>query len=447
MEILIYTVAVLVVAVVLFLLVEQPYFLIAPLTFATFYVFNIEIPFPIDSRGLLVLLIFLRLYIFDKENMVLVNDHLFRNKIFLMIIFFLIFELIVPISEGEKFISYLKEILLIIVSVIIGFLGMQNNIGKKSFLIGLFFAGILSSIDLIFTFFTTGELNIIRVIDLLMGNKVIGNHNYPGLLSGVAFLFAYICLSRNIFNKFLMFAVMVFLFIGMLFSTSRSTLGGVIFVFFMINFFERDFRVKIKRIYLSIFILLLLYVGGLFYFQFTGIPNNRFTFQGVFYYRLYSEPLQYFGKSQLSFNPYTGELIEGSMNFRSEKWKKDLLKFFKNDPAHQFFGLGPGGYLEISEKVYNKWNNVKGQYAAHNGYIFILIERGFLGLFLFLAIIITLSFYLLKKSFYSEVQFPFVYLFIAIVFYSIGQNSELTSRFVFMLIGGLIYSAYFERNE
>lgn len=53
---------------------------------------------------------------------------------------FLIFELIVPISEGEKFISYLKEILLIIVSVIIGFLGMQNNIGKKSFLIGLFFA-------------------------------------------------------------------------------------------------------------------------------------------------------------------------------------------------------------------------------------------------------------------------------------------------------------------
>lgn len=86
-------------------------------------------------------------------------------------------------------------------------------------------------------FFTTGELNIIRVIDLLMGNKVIGNHNYPGLLSGVAFLFAYICLSRNIFNKFLMFAVMVFLFIGMLFSTSRSTLGGVIFVF-MINFLK-----------------------------------------------------------------------------------------------------------------------------------------------------------------------------------------------------------------
>ncbi len=171
----------------LFLIVERPYYIVAILVFLTFYVFNIETPLPIDVRGILILILFLRLCLFDKDNLELVFNKLFLNMFFWLILIFLFAELLVPIATSGKIFGTLKEIILSIVVLILGFITLSNEQGRMAFLFGILSAGILSSFDIFFTFTFFRDLDIVSILDLLSGNQVILNHNYPGFLAGVCF--------------------------------------------------------------------------------------------------------------------------------------------------------------------------------------------------------------------------------------------------------------------
>ena len=205
----------------------------------SFYVFNIETPLPLDVRGFLILILFFRLFLFDKDNMTLVYDTLITNVFFWLIVIFLFTQLIVPIIYGGKFLGILKEIILSIVVLIIGYITLSNNVGRIAFLIGIIAAGILSSFDIFFTFMFFGNLDIVRILDLFSGNQVVLNHNYPGFLAGVGLIYIYIVWKRYNFNRFILITAGLILAAGTLLSTSRSAFLAIFLIFILLNFISR----------------------------------------------------------------------------------------------------------------------------------------------------------------------------------------------------------------
>lgn len=431
----------------LFLIVERPYYIVAILVFLTFYVFNIETPLPTDVRGILILILFLRLCLFDKDNLELVFNKLFLNMFFWLILIFLFAELLVPIATSGKIFGTLKEIILSIVILILGFITLSNEQGRMAFLFGILSAGILSSFDVFFTFTFFRDLNIVRILDILSGNKVILNHNYPGFLAGVSLIYIYLLWVRNKFNRNILVLIAIILSAGVLLSTSRSTLLALLLVFILLHFVEKDLRTKIRIIFITGIGLVTLIVG-LFMIYELGIFSKEYrTFSGKFYFRLFEEPMQAIGIKEAGFNQWTGERLGGSVKFRSEKWAKDLDKFFNKDLSTQFWGLGPGGYSKISEKVYRASGNVRYQLAAHNGYLIIMFERGYFGLILYLVLVVGLFIKYTKVSSQNFLKIPVIYLIVMVLIYSFGQNSELISRYMYLAFGGLLSDLYVRYDD
>jgi hypothetical protein len=177
-----------------------------------------------------------------------------------------------------------------------------------------------------------------------------------------------------------------------------------------------------------------------FYFIYTTFLSGKASnfYVDKIYYRLYEEPLQLLGGEEGEFDKWTGQRIRGSILFRADKWDSEFKKFSKLNLITQFFGLGPAGYQVIAEKIYRPSGNVRDQLPPHNGYLLILLERGILGLLLFLIIIFSISISAIKVSKADIISLPFVYILLIIVLYSFGQNAELTSAYTYLIFGCVI---------
>jgi hypothetical protein len=178
--------------------------------------------------------------------------------------------------------------------------------------------------------------------------------------------------------------------------------------------------------------------------------QGKTQFVDKIYYRLIDEPLQIVGLSNSNFDIYSGKKVEGSMKFRAAKWAEDFNKFKKLNFEVQAFGLGPKGLKEISRKEYTRTGAFKRQLAAHNGYLIVLIERGIVGLLLYLIIIISISASTYKVIKYYQLTTPVIYLFLFIIIYSFAQNAELVSPSVYLILGGIlgnIYSANYDDSS
>ena len=154
--------------------------------------------------------------------------------------------------------------------------------------------------------------------------------------------------------------------------------------------------------------------------------------------------MQMFGLSDSKqFDIYSQKKREGSIKFRAEKWEEDFNKYTDLDFTIQLFGIGVNKYHKISEKRWGVWDNFKGTYAAHNGYLIILVERGILGLILFLAIIFQLTSSSFKVIKINQVRTPVIYLFLFIALYSFSQNEELVNIYSYLFMGGAIGNIYY----
>jgi len=440
MEIVLYPFAVIVVSILVFIWVERPYLLGGVILFMLLYQFNIETPLPLDARGLLTLSLFVRLYVFDKENMLLINRNLLKNKYFWLLVAFIFIILVFPIIHSEKITKHLKTTFLAVINLIIGFLLVKTEDGRKALIFGILLAGILSAIDLIFTFSTTGSLLIIKVIDLILGRKlVLLNHNYPGLLSALGLLVIYFMWYRTKSNIVILILLSALLSLGIIISTSRSALLGFFIVLFLATYFEYDMRHNLKKI-IPIGILLGMFLVGFFFiYNVFYVKSGSSSYIDKIYYRLYEEPFDMLtGKELNKFDKYSGQRVEGSMTFRANRWKKDLDKFMSLNLASQILGLGPKGYMKIAEKVYRKSGSLKYQLPSHNGYLLILMERGYLGLFLISFIFVFISFRAIKTTREINIVFPMIYILLVFIFYSFAQNSELTGSYTFLIIGSVL---------
>lgn len=445
MQILIYTSAVIGFLLITFIIIEKPYFLVGILVFMMIYIFNLNIPGPLDARGLLLLIVFVRLFIFDKYNLELTTQNLFRNKYFYFITIFIIINAVITYlysTSGLK--EPLKLLLLNLISFMMGYFILHNSEGRKAFTFGIVSAGFISVIDLVMHYWQfggiSGELTLYRTLDLIStGTDLRINHNFPGLLSGTAFIYVYLFQNKMKWTRWFTIPLMIILGTGVFLSTSRSTILSIIIVMFIINLSSNSFKVNLKRIMITATMFIVVYSSFYFVYNiFLKTASSKDNLADVIYYRLYDEPAQMFGGGHKKFDKYSGKIDEGGLVFRMDKAKHDIGKFTNRGFVDQVFGLGKGGYKKIGQRIYLYEENYSYVLAPHNGYVMILIEHGFLGLILFFIFAFGLSIKSLKINKSTNMDLPIVYIFIALAIYSIGQNSELTSTLSYLMLGGMI---------
>ncbi|MCP5064116.1 MAG: hypothetical protein GY936_16875 [Ignavibacteriae bacterium] len=447
MEIFIYIFVVLFGAGILFLIIEYPYHIAGLVIFMTVYRFNIETPLPLDARGLITLVLFARLYFFDKSNASIVNNYLPKNKVFWVIFTFSFIVIIMPVINSEKFLKLFKDIILNLVVLIIGFLVLIDDKGKKVFMYSIIAVSFINSIDLLYTYFTGRGLNVVRVVDVILGRHIVFNHNFPGMLSSLGLLFVYLLYARKEASRILLLILGSLFFVALILSTSRSALLAFILVFILMNFIEVDLKENIRKFVIYGVGAVSLLVVFFFMYNLFLETQSKNQFVDKIYYRLIDEPLQIFGLSDTKdFDIYSHKKKQGSMKFRAEKWGEDFNKFRYLSLSVQGFGLGPKKYSEISKKEYKNAGkyagNFRRQLAAHNGYLIILVERGVLGLTLYLLILISISVSAFKVIKHYQLKTPVIYLFLFIAFYSFAQNSELVGVYAYLLMGGVLGNIY-----
>jgi len=289
----------------------------------------------------------------------------------------------------------------------------------------------------------------VKLPELLLGKVVILNHNTPGILAGLGVVYIYLAWYRTKLNRFLLIMVGFLLLLGLFISTSRSALLAIMVTIVIMTLIESDLRHNIKRIFQMGAATVVLLVGFFFVYNAFLIKtnSNEHTFLNTVYYRLFEEPLQMFGEEKAAFNKWTGNRIKGSMKFRSARWQHDFGKFTSLGLSYQVFGLGPKGYLDIAQKIYAKNNNIYQRLAPHNGYLIILLERGILGLVLFLILIVLILISALRASKNHQIQLPFIYLLVMLLVYTIAQNAEITSASSYLTFGAIIGDIVRSQNQ
>ncbi len=432
MEFVLYSVALLAAVFLLFTAIEKPYFVAAILVFFFIYNLNLELPGPLDARGLLTVVLFARLFLFDKQNYILVKNYLFRDLNGILIIIFLFLSFYVSFSNYGGLQELLKTTILLIVSLILGFIIIINGEGKKVFFNAIVLTGILSTIDILYSSMTYGTLNTKSLIKVILFKDLQGgNHNGIGFLCAIAIILVYIYFIRKQLSKKNSFILMFILGLGLLISTSRSSLIALLIVLLISFLVQKEITFNPNKILISFLGIIIFFIS--FYFVYnTLLSSGQFksSFVDQTYWRLYQEPMSFFGGNEEQVFDKWGFKMEGTTSWRLERGMNDVLKYSQLDPEVILFGLGIKGYV---------WSRFGGdKLNAHNGYVLLLVERGIIGFLILVFVLINLSIRSLKLLRNQSINTPIVYIILIIMFYTIGQNSDLTTNLAFLLYGAMI---------
>ena len=440
MNFVLYSLAIFVVLALLFFAIERPYAVAAFLVFCFVYRFNVNLPGPLDARGLLTLFLLARLFLFDKHNYLLVRKYLFRDFNFVLLVIFILISFYTTYSYYGELKAQVQLVFLLVVSIILGFVIIINGQGQKVFLKAIVFSGILSTVDLLWSTIKFGTLNIRSLLKTLVLHEHLNeynayNHGSVALICCFALVMVYISHIKKQIPLIISAPLILFLSLGVIMSTSRSVILAMIFVFIIIFIVQKEIQLNLKKVMKMIFSFGLFFIS--FYFIYNALLSSgdfKSSFLDETYYRLYQEPMSIFGGNEKKVFDENGKAIEGNSEWRYDRSMKALVKYSGLNLKTELFGLGIGGYENNNfGEDYNRSYTLN----AHNGYILILIERGIIGLILYVFIFLFLCFKSFKILRQGVIDTPIVYVFLTLAFYAIGNNGELTDQLAFLFLGAM----------
>ena len=438
MNFIVYSSAILIVGVVTFLAIERPY------TFASLLIFlyvyretNFQLPGPFDARGLLTLILFARLFLFDKRNYLLTIRFLLRDLSAILLSIFIIVCFYTTYSFYGDFWQLIKSHILLFVSIILGFIIIINGQGRKVFYNAIVVAAIFSTVDLLYSTIVYGSLNVRSILNsLLLHNYKTINHSDVALICSYALVLTFLFFIRKQTPKTIAVPLMLVFSIAILFSTSRSTLVAIIPVFIIVFLVQREIQFNLNKVFTSFLGVILFFVS--FYIIYNALLSSgefKSSFLDNTYYRLYEEPMSILGGNKNKVFDKQGEAKEGTTEWRLKRTQLGLSKFSKLNLKTQLFGIGEGGY---EDKNFGEDFSFGYALDAHNGYVLLLVERGIFGFSLYVFIIIYLSFKSFKLLRQGLIDVPIIYILLFLAIYCIGQNGELTNNMAFIFLGATI---------
>jgi hypothetical protein len=449
LEILLYIIAFLIGVSAIFFIIEYPYHFVGFFIFIIYYQFNVELPGPLDLRGWLTIILFFRLIVFDKENLSIIVKELFSNYIFIYLFLFELFFVVLTYGVTNAYKLPIRLFIFQMIGLVLGFLAVYRGYIKQTFYATLILTGILATIDLTYSFAVTSKLFVRRVLDVLIKTEYSTdlNHNYFGVLNGIALVTVYIMLvSKQIKTKWALILILIY-GTGLLLSTSRGTLVTVAAALIVGTLLLPRDQVDVKKIFkfgISGVTFGIIILSSYIFILSSLNVDSEFT--DKVYYRLVEEPIALLEGKTSSFRGDSQTLKEGSMSWRLKKALRDFNEFAKLNFSRQLIGFGYRGYYEIGEKSYDPWG-FRYQIASHNGIASIIIERGIIGLILFF----TLNIIIIRsqlKTFKNDISvFPFFVIIIFMLINTFGASSLLLSRFGFILMGGIIGQSLYQKYQ
>ena len=387
---------------------------------------------PLNARALIGLALFGRTIISQKN---IGQRGFLSNSKILLIIGFTLYTFLVTAFNDLITPAFVKQAFLTLIAVYCGYFYYMKRGDILYLKISLILAALICFLDLGYTYSAFGEFPVQRVYHMLLGVPIeydeegkileIINHNFYGLICGTAFVVIINdFINQKSPNKFILLLLPI-MFLGVLMSTSRSTLLGIIVISVVLIARELKHRERAQKAML----LITMAIGILFLslFLFTTL-QSYFSLESDFIerisQRLIDEPVAVFNK-HLGMN-YNASALE-AMDWREEASADAFAAFMKLSTLEQVFGIGYWGFI-VRDLGHTGLN-------PHNGFLLLLIETGLVGLLIYLTLVAGIITKSLKEN--NNIP-PLVTTLIFIIFYCIGQNGELTSSITFLFIATLI---------
>ncbi len=387
---------------------------------------------PLNIRAIVGLSLFARTFISGKIE----NDpgFLLNAKNWLIIVFTL-YGLLITAFFDLMDADVIKTAALTLISMYCAWYYFFLKGNMSILRTALIISGFICFFDLVFTYGYYGAFPVQRIYQFLLkvpipvdekGEYVeVINHNFYGLICGMGFVYLLNEYINKDTAKKTVLLILPVMFLGVLMSTSRSTLLGIIVISVFLIMRELRHRERAKKAYM----LIGMAVGILFLclFLFTTLQSYLSIdaeFMERIVFRLVDEPMAVLNK-HMGMN-YNVQSLE-AMDWREEA-SRDAMMAWINLPFHeQIFGIGHWGFV-VRDLGHSNL-------PPHNGILFLLFDAGMIGLLMYFFLVVTV----VRRSLLINTEVPpLVTTLLFVIFYCIGQNGELTSSITFMFIMTLI---------
>jgi hypothetical protein len=350
------------------------------------------------------------------------------------ILLFLFYGYLITFAYDLVDYTFIKLTFLTAISVYCGFYYFCKKGDYTYIKISLILAGLICFADLAYSYAIIGHFPVQRIYLLILNIPIqydeqgeiieVINHNFYGLICGMCFVFLIneFINKRNIGKLTLLLPIM---FLGVLMSTSRSSLLGIIGIsIFLIGRQLRSKESSKKAVKLITMGIAVIFLALFVFVTVQQVLNLNSEFVENITQRMIDEPIAVFNK-HMGFN-YNAQALD-ALEWRGEASSNAFEAFQKLKPVEQLFGIGFWGFVTR--------NLGRNFLPPHNGLLLLLIENGIVGLFMYTVLIISIF----SRSFKKNIGIsPLVTILIFIIIYCIGQNGELTSSITFLFIVSLI---------
>jgi hypothetical protein len=418
------------------LLIKKPVWLLLLFFTLTISAINFDLPLGnIRYRPLLAILLVARSFFTPGLDTFRILGNTGMKWIFLFFLY------IIMLSWGNDTLK--PDIFrLIMLSVITAYLGCYAYTIRQNTAIletAILLSGMICFSDLLYTYKIIGNFPVQRLYYLFFPNSSIleeindTNHNFYGFICGIGFilLFSRFIWAGDRWSNYL-FLLLHLLFLGVLMSTSRSTIFGLIIASSIILYIGSRNPILSGKVYTTLGIMGVIIAGILFLFlSLSSFLDLDYSFISNITYRLVEEPVAVIRKYMgLSYNVQNLDAMDWRKESASIAWEA-YLRFPIRD---QLMGVGIGGYLQR--------NLGQNGLNPHNGLLYILVESGLIGFIMYLYIFIQAIFSGIRSNFS-----PLFLVLFFILFYSFGQNEELISATAMLFISTLIANSSFNLSH
>ncbi len=390
-------------------------------------------------RPVLTLALFGRVIV-DKHTMAKFSSYLGLPYVKLLIVF-LVYGIFVSLSQDlftyDLFKGDLDTIMLTYFVYYFYFKNGNANHVKAAMIA----AALICFADLAYTYIVFGSFPMHRIYSLFTGSgetvdyqtAFAGiNWNFFGQICGMGFIYLlcdYIKSRKS--NKLSIWLLPVML-LGVLMSTSRSAILGLLVITILIILNSINFREQKKRVakigMLGIGAIML----SMLLFATVGKYLNLDSgFIDGIVSRLSDEPIAMVKKALGQ--PYNIHNL-GSMDWREESAENAYSAYMNMDLKEQMFGIG---YLGFETR------NIGHGFDAHNATLLLLIEDGLVGFTIYFILIGGLIFQSIVVKNYS----PSLFVLGFIIIYGLAQNREWIGWTTFIFVGCILTEIEYLRFE
>jgi hypothetical protein len=384
---------------------------------------------PLNSKAIISLALFFRV-LMDKKGVKF--STFLANPTAKLLVIFLSYVILIALSQDLFTMDLVKESISSVLAAFFVyhyFLKLHSDNQLKTALIA---SGLICFADLAYTYVVFGGFPIHRLTEKYASNEygtdyvedIEGpNWNFFGQTCGMCFVFMLSGIIKNKSEKKIAFLLLPIMLLGVLMSTSRSALLGLLVVVILIILNGINYREQKRKITkITIFIVGTAFAGILLFAIFGRFLNLNSRFIDEMISRMSDEPVAILKKSlgqQYNINNL------GSMYWREESSEIAYTAYLNLDLREQIFGIGNTGFEARS---------LGHGFNAHNATLLLLIENGMVGFLIFFFLVGGTIIRSLRMKNFS----PCVSVVLFTIVYGLGQNSEWTSITTYIFLFGIV---------